>query len=84
MDQVIIIDTREQLPFEFEMSETKTLNIGDYSIAGFEDNIAIERKSITDAVGSVLGGMKRFLREIKSAKENLENTGLGYWTLPKS
>jgi hypothetical protein len=42
----IIIDTREQIPWEFELHNTakQKLDTGDYSILGFEDIIAIERK----------------------------------------
>jgi ERCC4-type nuclease len=45
----ILIDTREQIPFNFSrygvQTETDALPVGDYSIPGFEDRVAIERKS---------------------------------------
>lgn len=42
----IIIDTREQIPWEFGYHDTakQKLDTGDYSIVGFENIIAIERK----------------------------------------
>jgi ERCC4-type nuclease len=42
----IIIDTREQIPWEFGFHDTakQKLDTGDYSILGFENIIAIERK----------------------------------------
>lgn len=42
----IIIDTREQIPWEFGYHNTakQKLDTGDYSIEGFESIIAIERK----------------------------------------
>lgn len=42
----IIIDTREQIPWEFGYHDTAKhkLDTGDYSIQGFENIIAIERK----------------------------------------
>lgn len=42
----IIVDTREQIPWEFGHHNTAKhkLDTGDYSIEGFEDIIAIERK----------------------------------------
>ena len=58
----IIIDTREQAPFPLIGYDTKvaTLRTGDYSLEGFEDRIAVERKSKSDAYGVVGGGRKRF------------------------
>lgn len=45
-DYTIIIDTREQQPWTFKNRTTATskLDTGDYSIAGFENIVAIERK----------------------------------------
>lgn len=42
----IIVDTREQIPWEFGYHNTakRKLDTGDYSIEGFEDILAIERK----------------------------------------
>ena len=50
----IIIDTREQAPFTFRhermgaTTEPGTLAVGDYSLAGLEDRVAVERKSLPD------------------------------------
>lgn len=62
----IITDTREQTPLEFLHlpSERGTLQSGDYSIAGLEDDFAIERKSIADLIGSCTRGRERFEREL--------------------
>lgn len=61
---VIVIDTREQLPFPFEGLVTKraTLGAGDYSIEGLENKVAVERKSKNDAWGCVADGRSRFTR----------------------
>lgn len=42
----IIIDTREQIPWEFGYHDTanRKLDTGDYSIEGFENILAVERK----------------------------------------
>lgn len=58
----IIIDTREQLPWEFGYHTTsnKKLDTGDYSIAGFEDVLAIERKRSVSEIANNLSE-KRFL-----------------------
>lgn len=63
---MIIIDTREQKPLTFGLpSERGTLPTGDYSLAGLEDSIAIERKSVNDLVGCLKGKEReRFEREL--------------------
>ena len=68
----IIIDTREQTPFDFGKFEcevvTDTLATGDYSLAGLEDRCAIERKSLDDLLGCLIGeGRERFERELVCA-----------------
>lgn len=62
----IITDTREQRPLEFLHlpSERGTLQSGDYSVAGFENDFAIERKTISDLIGSCTRGRERFEREL--------------------
>jgi len=65
----IIIDTREQLPYEFQTTSVKgTLSTGDYSIFGLEDFIAIERKTLDDLIGSLCTGRQRFERELQRGK----------------
>ncbi len=69
----ILIDSREQLPFNFSRYDVETeirgLPIGDYSIHGFIDKVAIERKSINDLVGCLKNKERdRFERELSKAK----------------
>ncbi|KYG01797.1 hypothetical protein BE21_55895 [Sorangium cellulosum] len=62
----VIVDTREQRPWTFGGAfhlERATLPAGDYSLAGFETSVAIERKSLDDFVQSVTWERSRFLRE---------------------
>lgn len=61
----IVIDTREQRPYEYSEAEVKTLASGDYSIVGYEDCVAIERKTKADAYGSLGHGRARFRREVE-------------------
>jgi DNA excision repair protein ERCC-4 len=66
---IILIDTREQAPFAFQgydvAPEKATLPCGDYSLPGFEDRAAIERKSLDDLVGCLMGSNRaRFEREL--------------------
>ena len=64
----VIIDTREQTPWEFddEMFTTArgTLTTADYSIRGLTDVVGCERKSLGDAVGTFIAGWSRFRREL--------------------
>lgn len=59
----IVIDTREQRPYEFPGAVVKALPTGDYSVVGLEDRIAIERKSKADAYSSLGIQRARFRRE---------------------
>jgi len=58
----IIIDTREQKPYEFSGQQTKRqgLQVGDYSLVGHESACVCERKSKEDAWGCVGGSRSRF------------------------
>lgn len=74
----LIIDTREQLPLEFERDEIvtdicrDTLNVGDYGAEytdGSRCEIFFERKSIGDLFGTLTTGHKRFHDELVRAKD---------------
>ena len=58
----IIVDTREQTPWPLVGFDTRrgTLHAGDYSLEGYENSVAVERKSHNDAWGCVGGGRRRF------------------------
>jgi hypothetical protein len=56
---VLVVDTREQNPFDFSRFEgwlsgveRRALKLGDYSIAGLEDVCVVERKDLSDLVRS--------------------------------
>lgn len=63
----VVIDSREQLPLAFGNWPTAfaALRSGDYSIAGYEDRIAIERKSLPDLFACVGRERERFERELE-------------------
>ena len=67
----IVVDTREQKPLFTKDTVVKKLDVGDYSIEGYENKISIERKSIVDIFGSLGKGHARFKRELERA-ESLE------------
>jgi ERCC4-type nuclease len=62
----IIIDSREQRPLDFGdwPTERAGLDTGDYSLRGFTDLIAIERKSLPDLVMCCGRERDRFMREL--------------------
>lgn len=78
---VYVVDTREQLGYSFDEKDRRPsatvitkLDQGDYSVLGFEDKIAIERKMLGDYIGSITDHFKtttsdgvpgRFWREIE-------------------
>ena len=77
---VVVIDTREQLPFQFAGLRTDAdqgnrpltvltvraaLKQGDYSLLGYEDQIAYERKSISDLYSTLGQDRARFVRELE-------------------
>jgi len=69
MQITIKIDSREQIPYKFEVpSETGTLSVGDYSIRGLEDHVAVERKTLDDLIGCLTAGRDRFERELFKGK----------------
>jgi ERCC4-type nuclease len=75
----VIADTREQQPYTFRgLSADKrqgggrlvvgvrraTLPTGDYSLEGFTDQVAVERKSLNDLYHTLSQGRDRFEREL--------------------
>lgn len=64
---VALIDTREQCPLDLSPLQTRqaTLQTGDYSVAGLEHVVAIERKSLDDLLRCVGQERERFEREIQ-------------------
>ena len=67
----LVQDSREQLGYQslFQSPCTVgTLSYGDYSVAGLEHLIAVERKSLPDLLGSVTSGRERFETELKRAR----------------
>ena len=67
----ILTDTREQEPFPFageryasDTVERAALTVGDYSLAGLADRVAVERKSLGDLVQCLGRERERFEREL--------------------
>src|SRR5215831_9478020 len=70
--RVILVDTREQNPFDFSRFEgwfagieRRALKVGDYSIAGLEDHCVVERKDLTDLVHSLTTERSVFVRRLR-------------------
>ncbi len=65
----VLIDTREQRPLRFvpELGVdcgAATLPAGDYSVRGFSSLIALERKSVSDLIGTLTKGRERLENEL--------------------
>jgi len=65
----IIIDTREQEGYSFDSRLAATvrraLPAGDYSVAGLEATVAVERKALDDFVSTVIHSRERFRSELR-------------------
>jgi len=64
-----LIDSREKHPYNLPGARRKALKTGDYSIEGFEDRIAIERKSWEDLYSCLTSRLARFRRQLKRLAE---------------
>ena len=66
---VVLIDTREKLPFDFSrfpnwIAEEKRqkLKVGDYSVEGMEKLLALERKTLSDLITTMMQERPRFFK----------------------
>lgn len=69
---VILVDTREQNPFDFSRFEgwfagieKRALKLGDYSVAGLEDHCVVERKELADLVHSLTTERSVFVTRLR-------------------
>ena len=65
----ILIDTREQAPYDLVGAKKATLHTGDYTVAGYKDDIAVERKSYSDLYHCLTTAKKRFEDQLKRLGE---------------
>ena len=65
----IVSDSREQCPYTFSGLPveiiTGTLQSADYSLFGFESEVAVERKELSDLLGCLTHDRERFHRELE-------------------
>lgn len=66
---VVVSDTREQQAYSFSPDRIqvmrRALPAGDYSLAGLEYEVAVERKTLEDFVHTVIRERSRFRSELK-------------------
>ena len=69
---VLLVDTREQRPLDcsrfagwFAGIEKRTLKLGDYSIAGLEDECVVERKDLPDLAHSLATDRSVFVSRLR-------------------
>lgn len=69
MPPKFVIDDREKKPYQFSepVTTTERLDVGDYTVEGFEDIFAVERKTLDDLARSVGAERVRFENEIRRA-----------------
>jgi len=68
----IFVDTRERIPLKFERGiEVRKLDFGDYAFSSkiATCNCCIERKMLSDFIGTMSGGYERFIKEIERAQD---------------
>jgi hypothetical protein len=70
-DVKVIIDNREQNPFNIKNSKSGTLKFGDYCLEeeSYSGRLRIERKSAFDFIQTMISGFSRFQKEIKLAEK---------------
>ena len=68
----VIVDTREQNPFSFARFrgwfagiKHKALKVGDYSVAGLEDVVTVERKDLPDLIHSFTSDRPVFVERLR-------------------
>lgn len=67
----LVVDNREKKPYEFDEYNQvyeKRLNVGDYTLDGFEDIFSVERKTLDDLATSMGSERERFEDEIRRAQ----------------
>jgi ERCC4-type nuclease len=69
---VVVVDTREQIPFSFRRFkgwfagvEDRALAVGDYSVAGMEDSCVVERKDLSDLINSFTNNRDVFVKRLR-------------------
>jgi ERCC4-type nuclease len=69
---VVLVDTREQTPFDFSRFsgwfsrvEKKALKVGDYTIAGLEEICTVERKDLADLIHSFTVDRPAFINRLR-------------------
>lgn len=75
-NMIVVIDTQEQLPYMFSGCRTfhKKLGEGDYSLEGYENVIAVERKTANDFYGSIINNKETDNRDrLEREFERLRN-----------
>jgi len=66
---IVLVDTREKYPFDFSRfpnwiadEKWQTLKVGDYSVEGMETLLALERKTLTDLITTLIQHRQRFFK----------------------
>jgi ERCC4-type nuclease len=73
---VVVVDTREQIPFSFRRFkgwfagiENRALPLGDYSVVGMEESCIVERKDLSDLINSFTNHREAFIQRLRRMSE---------------
>lgn len=72
MKPVILVDNREQVPLRFSAAvdvEVVALPVGDYSVAGSTDTVALERKRLGELASCCGTDRERFIEQIERLRQ---------------
>lgn len=61
-----VVDTREKIPYQLPDAKLARLKVGDYTIEGYEDVLAVERKGYDDLFSCLTTKMTHFINQLKN------------------
>ena len=62
---VLLIDDRERTPYQLTSAKKAHLRTGDYTVEGYEDVFAVERKSYEDVYSCLTTNRRRLAAQLK-------------------
>lgn len=68
-DLVFVVDDREKLPYILPNPVVRRLEVGDYSLEGWENRLAIERKSYDDLFSCLTAKLDRFHKQLRALSQ---------------
>lgn len=63
-----IIDSREKTPYKLPLAKVAKLDVGDYTVEGYEGVMAVERKGFDDLFSCLTSSRSHFLSQLERLK----------------